>query len=74
MDNIIMTAVGIIGGVLPIVSVLIKLNTTIVQLDATIKNLSSQMNESKNDRKSIHEQLNNHETRLSVLENIIETE
>ncbi len=70
MDNIIMTAIGIIGGVLPIVSVLIKLNTTIVQLDTTIKNLSSQMNESKNDRKSIHEQLNNHETRLTLLEKL----
>lgn len=72
MDNLIMSAIAFIGGILPIVSVLIKLNGTITKLNVTIENLSVQMSDSKNDRKSIHNQLNNHETRITVLENKIE--
>ena len=69
MDNMIMSSLAFIGAVIPIVSILIKLNNTITKLIVTIDNLSEQMTDSKDDRKEIHSILSNHETRLSLLEN-----
>ena len=69
MDNLIMSSLAFIGAVIPIVSILIKLNNTITKLIVTIDNLSEQMTDSKDDRKEIHSILSNHETRLSLLEN-----
>lgn len=68
MDNTIMTIIGFIGAMLPIVKVIIKLNTTITTLNLTIKELNKQMKSSQSDRKEIHDQLNDHETRITVLE------
>ena len=69
MDNLIMSSLAFIGAVIPIVSILIKLNNTITKLIVTIDNLSVQMTDSKDDRKEIHSILSNHETRLLLLEN-----
>lgn len=68
MDNLIMTILTFIGAVLPIITILIKLNSTITKLIVTIDTLTKQMTDSKTDRKEIHAQLNNHETRISILE------
>lgn len=68
MDSIITTVISFICSMIPIITVLIKLNTTITKLDLTMKNLINQMDESKNDRQAMHEQLNDHETRITVLE------
>ena len=67
-NNSIMLILGFIGALLPIFSVVIKLNSTITKLNVTIDNLSKQIEESETDRNKIHNQLNNHETRISVLE------
>ncbi len=68
MDNTIMTILGFIGTMIPVVAVIIKLNTTITTLNVTIGQLNKQMKSSQSDRKEIHEQLNDHETRISILE------
>ena len=68
MDNTIMTIIGFIGAMIPVVAVIIKLNTTITTLNVTITELNKQMKNSQSDRKEIHEQLNDHETRITVLE------
>lgn len=72
MDNLIISLISFVGSMIPIVTVLIKLNGTITKLNVTIENLSVQMSDSQSDRKLIHNQLNNHETRITVLENKIE--
>lgn len=69
MDNLIMSSLAFIGAVVPIISILLKLNNTITKLIVTIDNLSEQMTDSKGDRKEIHNILSNHETRISLLEN-----
>lgn len=69
MDNLIMGSLAFIGAVIPIISILIKLNNTITKLIVTIDNLSVQMTDSKDDRKDIHNILSDHETRISLLEN-----
>ena len=69
MDNTIMTMIGFIASMMPLVTVIIKLNSTITKLNITIEVLNKQMENSQNDRKEIHEQLNNHEIRIDRLEN-----
>lgn len=69
-NNSIMLILGFIGAMIPIVSIFIKLNTTITKLNTTMENLVEQMTDSKQDRNTIHDQLNNHETRISILENL----
>lgn len=64
-----MIILGFIGSMIPIFTVVIKLNTTITKLNETIKVLNKQMETSQADRKEIHEQLNEHEKRLTILEN-----
>lgn len=64
-----MTILGFIGALIPIFTVTIKLNSTITKLNTTIAVLTEQMKTSQKDRGRIHEQLNDHETRITVLEN-----
>lgn len=68
MPDYIIDLLAFIGMMLPIITVLIKLNSTITRLIVTIDNISTQMSDSKTDRKEIHDQLNDHETRISILE------
>ena len=63
-----MLILGFIGAMIPIITVIIKLNSTITKLNVTIQVLTEQMKVSQKDRESIHSQLNNHETRISILE------
>ena len=64
-----MLILGFIGAMIPIITVIIKLNSTITKLNVTIQVLTEQMKVSQKDREIIHTQLNNHETRISILEN-----
>ena len=68
MDNTIMTMLAFIGALIPIFTVTIKLNSTITKLNTTIGVLTKQMETSQRDRTKIHDQLNDHETRITVLE------
>ena len=68
-NNTIMLIVGFIGSMMPIFTVIVKLNSTITKLNLTIQVLNKQMENSQKDRTEIHTQLNNHETRISILEN-----
>ena len=68
MDATIETIIAFVVSMIPIISVIIKLNSTITKLNVTISVLSEQMRDSRKDRDSIHIQLNDHETRISVLE------
>ena len=69
MDNTIMTILGFIVSMIPVVTVILKLNGTITELNVTIGVLNKQMEISQKDRTKIHDQLNDHETRISILEN-----
>ena len=69
MDSTITTVIAFVVSMIPIVTVIIKLNGTITKLNVTISVLSEQMKISQKDRDRIHTQLNNHETRITVLEN-----
>lgn len=68
MDDTIMLILGFIGAMIPIFTVVVKLNSTITKLNTTIEVLTKQMETSQNDRQGIHNQLNDHETRISILE------
>lgn len=68
MDNTIMLIIGFIGSMIPIFTVIVKLNSTITKLNVTIGVLNTQMENSQKDREKIHIQLNDHETRISILE------
>lgn len=67
-NNTIMLIVGFISSMLPIFTVIVKLNSTITKLNITIQVLNKQMENSMKDRTEIHTQLNNHETRIAILE------
>jgi septal ring factor EnvC (AmiA/AmiB activator) len=64
-----MVILGFIGAMIPIFTVIIKLNSTITKLNTTIEILTKQMETSQEDRSKMHDQLNDHETRISILEN-----
>lgn len=68
MDNMIMEILAFIVAMIPVITVIMKLNTSITKLNVTIDVLSKQMQESQAEHKDMHEQLNNHETRITVLE------
>lgn len=68
MDNTIMTLLGFIGALIPILTVVIKLNNTITELNSTMKCVQQQIIESKQDRGEIRDVINDHETRITVLE------
>ena len=67
-NNSIMLFLGFIGSMIPIFTVIVKLNSTITKLNITIQILNKQMENSMKDRIEIHRQLNNHETRIAILE------
>lgn len=67
-NNSIMLILGFIGSMIPIFTVIVKLNSTITKLNITIQILNKQMENSLKDRTEIHTQLNNHETRIALLE------
>ena len=67
-NNTIMLIIGFIGSMIPIFTVIVKLNSTITKLNVTIQILNKQMENSVKDRTEIHTQLNNHETRIALLE------
>mgnify|MGYP000572601560 FL=1 len=67
-NNSIMLLLGFIGSMIPIFTVIVKLNGTITKLNITIQILNKQMENSMKDRTEIHTQLNNHETRIALLE------
>ena len=67
-NNSIMLILGFIVSMIPIFTVIVKLNSTITKLNLTIQVLNKQMENSMKDRTEIHTQLNNHETRISILE------
>lgn len=67
-NNTIMLIMGFIGSMIPIFTVIVKLNSTITKLNITIQILNKQMENSMKDRTEIHTQLNNHETRIAILE------
>lgn len=68
MDNIIMTILGFVVPMISVVAVVVKLNSTITKLNVTMQVLNEQMKNSQTDREKIHKQLNDHETRITVLE------
>lgn len=70
MDNTIKTILGFVTAMIPVVAVILKLNSTITKLNITIEVLNGQMKNSKSDRKEIHAQLNDHEKRITVLEKV----
>lgn len=69
MDNTITMIISFIVSMIPIFTVILKLNSTITKLNTTIEVLTEQMKFSQKDRSKIHDQLNDHETRISILEN-----
>ena len=68
MDDTILTVLGFIGAMIPVITVILKLNGTITKLNVTIGVLNKQMETSQKDRKDIHDQLNDHELRIDRLE------
>lgn len=68
MDNIIMEILAFIVALIPVITVIMKLNTSITKLNTTIDVLTKQMTKSESDRENIHKQLNDHETRIVILE------
>lgn len=69
MDNTIMTILGFVVSMISVVAVIVRLNSTITKLNVTMQVLTKQMENSQKDRSKIHEKLNDHETRISILEN-----
>ena len=63
-----MTILGFVVPMISVVAVIVKLNSTITKLNVTMQVLNEQMKGSQKDREKIHTQLNDHETRITVLE------
>ena len=63
-----MTILGFVVPMISVVAVVVKLNSTITKLNVTMQVLNKQMETSQKDRSKIHDQLNDHETRITVLE------
>ena len=70
MDDTIMTVLGFVVSMISVVAVIVRLNSTITKLNVTIQVLTEQMKSSQTDREKIHKQLNEHETRISILEKL----
>lgn len=68
MDNMIMSILGFVGAMIPVIKVIMKLNTSITKLNVTIDVLAKQMEKSQEEHKDIHKELNDHEKRITVLE------
>ena len=67
-DTLIISLLTFIGSLIPIMTIVIKVNSTLTKLNLTIKVLTKQMENSQEDREKIHSTLNNHETRITILE------
>ena len=67
-DTLIVSILAFIVSMIPIVTIIVKLNVTLSKLNITIDVLSKQMENSSVDRKDIHLKLNDHETRITILE------
>ena len=67
-DTLIITLLAFIGSLIPIMTIVIKVNSTLTKLNLTIQVLTKQMENSQEDREKIHGTLNNHETRVTILE------
>ena len=67
-DTQILTLIAFISGLIPIFTIIVKVNGTLTKLNIAIDSLSKQMDLSLEDRGNIHSTLNNHETRITVLE------
>ena len=67
-DTLIITLLAFIGSLIPIMTIVIKVNSTLTKLNLTIQVLTKQMENSQVDREKIHGTLNNHETRITILE------
>lgn len=67
-DTLIITLLAFIGSMVPIITVILRVNGTLTKLNMTIDILTKQMIKSENDRENIHKQLNDHETRIVILE------
>lgn len=66
--TLIMGLLGFVAALIPIFTIVIKVNGTLTKLNITIETLTKQMDKSEDDRKHIHLTLNDHETRLALLE------
>lgn len=67
-DTLIISLLAFIGSLIPIMTIVIKVNSTLTKLNLTIQVLTKQMENSREDREKIHGTLNNHETRITILE------
>lgn len=67
-DTLIVSILAFIVSMIPIITIIVKLNSTLTKLNVTIDVLSKQMENSSIDRKDIHSKLNDHETRITILE------
>ena len=67
-DTLIISLLAFIGSLIPIMTIVIKVNSTLTKLNLTIRVLTKQMENSQEDREKIHGTLNNHETRITILE------
>ena len=67
-DTLIISLLAFIGSLIPIMTIVIKVNSTLTKLNLTIKVLTKQIESSQEDREKIHGTLNNHETRITILE------
>ena len=67
-DTLIISLLAFIGALIPIMTIVSKVNSTLTKLNLTIKVLTKQMENSQEDREKIHGTLNNHETRITILE------
>ena len=67
-DTLIISLLAFIGSLIPIMTIVIKVNSTLTKLNLTIQVLAKQIENSQEDREKIHGTLNNHETRITILE------
>ena len=63
-----MVLLGFIATLIGIMTPIIKLNSSITKLNTTIDTLDKNMAKNQNDIKEHEEKLNDHETRITVLE------
>lgn len=67
-DTLIITLIAFVTSLIPIFTIVVKVNSTLTKLNLTIQVLTKQMENSQEDREKIHGTLNNHETRITILE------
>ena len=60
--------VALVGFVVSIGGIIYKLAKVLTSLDITVKGLSETLKDSKTDRKEMHKKIDDHETRIVILE------